>query len=192
MTRSQPTRARTADAGSRPAGRRDAIVVAAYDCLAAKGFEGLRMRDIAAAAGINIATVHYYFPGKEDVVAGVVGYAHEQFRSAAWPAGAPGEPPRPRQHIAAVFDLLAERPGLGQVLSEIALRAGRDPAVAAITRQAELDWRQALLAILGPREDAEALAAALSLAIKGACLPPSGAADLRLARDELLRRLDPE
>jgi AcrR family transcriptional regulator len=47
--------------------RRRSLVLAAYHLIAEGGLERLRTRDIAARAGMNIATLHYYFPGKEDV-----------------------------------------------------------------------------------------------------------------------------
>ena len=60
--------------------RKDALVAAAYKILATRGFEGLRTREVAAAVGVNIATLHYYFPHKEDLIRGVVGYAMGRFR----------------------------------------------------------------------------------------------------------------
>lgn len=40
--------------------RRRSLVLAAYQLIAEGGFERLRTRDIAARAGVNIATLHYY------------------------------------------------------------------------------------------------------------------------------------
>src|SRR2546430_7157743 len=56
-------RARTTHADE----RRRSLVLAAYDLIAEKGFEDLRTRDVAARAGVNIATLHYYFASKEDL-----------------------------------------------------------------------------------------------------------------------------
>src|SRR5207245_5045007 len=61
--------------------RRDELVLAAYRLLAERGFEGLRTRDIAGAVGLNIATLHYYFPTKEALVRGVVHHALGRFRT---------------------------------------------------------------------------------------------------------------
>ncbi len=49
-------RARTTHADE----RRRSLVLAAYDLIAEKGFEDLRTRDVAARAGVNIATLHYW------------------------------------------------------------------------------------------------------------------------------------
>ena len=51
--------------------RRKLIVEAAFKAIADEGFEGLRTRDIADRVGINCATLHHYFPTKEDLIAGV-------------------------------------------------------------------------------------------------------------------------
>src|SRR5205823_12230072 len=55
--------------------RRRALVLAAFGQIAERGFEGLRTREVAAEAGVNIATLHYYFPTKEALIRGVVAHA---------------------------------------------------------------------------------------------------------------------
>ena len=44
--------------------RRREIVEVAWRLFAAKGFDAVRISDVAAAAGVSSAAVHYYFPGK--------------------------------------------------------------------------------------------------------------------------------
>jgi AcrR family transcriptional regulator len=44
---------------------RDRILDAAERLFAEKGFEGTSVRDLAAAAGVNLAAVNYHFGGKE-------------------------------------------------------------------------------------------------------------------------------
>ena len=61
------------------ADRRRALVFAAYRRIATDGFEGLRTRDVAADVGVNIATLHYYFPTKEALIRSVIGHAMERF-----------------------------------------------------------------------------------------------------------------
>jgi DNA-binding transcriptional regulator YbjK len=41
--------------------RRRSLLQAAFDVIAMSGFEGLRTRAVAERAGVNIATLHYYF-----------------------------------------------------------------------------------------------------------------------------------
>jgi AcrR family transcriptional regulator len=47
---------------------RQAILVAARELFAARGVDGVSVRDIAAAAGVNHALVHRYFGAKADMV----------------------------------------------------------------------------------------------------------------------------
>src|SRR5579883_2725357 len=61
--------------------RRRSLVLAAYQLIAEKGFEHLRTRDVATRAGVNIATLHYYFAHKEDLIAGVVDHLLHEFRT---------------------------------------------------------------------------------------------------------------
>src|SRR5437588_12519078 len=63
--------------------RRRSLVLAAYDLIAEKGFEDLRTRDVAMRAGVNIATLHYYFTSKEELIDGVVDYLLDLFSSQA-------------------------------------------------------------------------------------------------------------
>ena len=52
-----------------PAGRDQEIVEAACDVIAAKGFAATSMRDIAAAAGVPIATMYRYIGSKDELLA---------------------------------------------------------------------------------------------------------------------------
>src|SRR2546425_4292453 len=70
--------------------RQEELVVAAYGLVATRGFEGLRTRDVAGAVGLNVATLHYYYPTKEALIRGGVGHAMGRFRSTLSPAGSPG------------------------------------------------------------------------------------------------------
>ncbi|HEY4385054.1 MAG TPA: TetR/AcrR family transcriptional regulator, partial [Ktedonobacteraceae bacterium] len=54
--------------------RRHALIQAAYQSIAEKGFEGLRTREVATQVGIHSATLHHYFPTKEALIQGVVEY----------------------------------------------------------------------------------------------------------------------
>src|SRR5260370_16904870 len=70
--------------------RRRSLVQAAYDLIAEGGFEQLRTRSVAARTGVNIATLHYYFARKEDLIQVVVEYLIQQFMTAYLP-GSPFE-----------------------------------------------------------------------------------------------------
>ena len=126
--------------------RQEALVQAAYELLAERGFEGLRTRDVAAKVGINIATLHYYYPTKEKLIRGVLGYAMGRFRTTLKPAGTPGE--QLRAHFAGIRGLARTDPQLFAVMGELALRGRRDRAIAAIVRDVDTNWEKTLAALL--------------------------------------------
>src|SRR5689334_14666222 len=51
--------------------RREQLVQASYAVFAEKGFDQVRLEDIAGAAGFSKAVVHYYFDKKEEFLVGV-------------------------------------------------------------------------------------------------------------------------
>lgn len=152
--------------------------MAAYRSIAAKGFEGLRTRDIANEVGVNIATLHYYFPTKEDLIRGVVNHARHRFASTMPGPGSPVA--QLARHLRATRLLLLNEPELSRVLGELALRAPRDPSLAEIMRETDDVWYRALHRLLerGIAEgglagglEAGPAAAAIMAALKGASLP---------------------
>ena len=92
MTRQQSKRRRAATAArwSWPRTR----------ALRQEGFEGLRTRDVAADVGVNIGTLHYYFPSKEALIRAAVHHSTAQVRRhAVEQRDAGGTAPRPpRRH----------------------------------------------------------------------------------------------
>ncbi len=69
------------------------LLDSAGSAFAAQGFAGAAVRDICQAAGLNIASVNYYFGDKERLYAETVKYACEKstakFPMPDWPAGTP-------------------------------------------------------------------------------------------------------
>jgi AcrR family transcriptional regulator len=125
--------------------RRQALIRAAFAAIADQGFEGFRLRPIAAAAGIDHSTLHHYFRTKEDLIAAVLEHVTSQLegtmRTDLEPAG------RLRHHLGAVATAIVERPELFIVLDEIDLRARRDATMAANITHDEKGWRAALVAL---------------------------------------------
>src|ERR1700737_1601648 len=101
---------------SRKEDRQKALVQAAFNQIAERGFEGLRTREVAAGVGLNIATLHYYFPTKESLIRGVVAYAMDRFRSTLTPHGSPAD--QLRNHLRAVRKLLRDEPEGGAVMGD--------------------------------------------------------------------------
>jgi AcrR family transcriptional regulator len=131
--------------------RRRSLVQAAYHLIAEGGFERLRTRNIAARAGVNIATLHYYFARKEDLIRGVVEYLLQQFMTAYLP-GSPFEMRTPleqiRGELAEMQYLLQEKPAMFIVLNELVLRSLHDPAIHHMIEWLDEGWHTYLEQII--------------------------------------------
>lgn len=158
--------------------RREQISQAAFASIAERGFEGLRMRDVAERAGVNIATVHYYYASKEHLIHAAYGALQARFRATTPPGGTAGE--RLTAHLRGVRDLLLGDPDLRGVLAEIALRARRDNELEMAIGRTEDAWFAEIRGLLqqGVKDgswvipvDPDATAALLIALCKGACLP---------------------
>jgi AcrR family transcriptional regulator len=179
--------------------RRQALVRAAFGCIAGKGFEGLRLRQVAAEVGIDHSTLHHYFATKADLVAGVVEHATRQF----WPTmpadGSPAE--KLHHHLAALARMITDQPALFTVMAELDLRAHRDPAIRAIIARHEEGWRIVLAEVLrrGAKEAAWTqrleVAAGVELiiaAVKGVGRLPDRAAEVLGQLERLLTTVEPD
>ena len=113
-------------------------MLAAFREIAKGGFEGLRTREVAAEVGINIGTLHYYFPTKESLIGAVLEHAMDRFRTALEPHGSPED--QLRNYLRAVHRLLAREPELGAVMAELVLRSVRDRTTGRILEQMYEQW----------------------------------------------------
>lgn len=161
--------------------QRQALVQAAYELIAEKGFEGLRTRDVADKADVNVATLHYYFKTKEDLIRGVVGYIQQKFleRHTPTPTAPATGLEELRQELADQEYLLQHAPEAYVVLFELGMRSLRDPFIKSIMPQLDTGWRSHIRAYLaqGVQEglfradlDIEAASAALIAFLKGCVL----------------------
>jgi AcrR family transcriptional regulator len=131
---------------SPPVDRRHELVAAAYQQIARLGFEGLRTRDVAAAVGVNVATLHYYFPTKEALIGDVLKHAMQRFRSTMPAGGSPSD--QLRNHFAGIKRLVREEPELFAVMGELALRSARDPAIRELYQQTTEIWQATVRGLL--------------------------------------------
>jgi AcrR family transcriptional regulator len=180
-----------------PPDRRQALVAAAYQQIAERGFEGLRTREVAAAVGVNVATLHYYFPSKESLIGDVLKHAMQRFRS-TMPAG--GETTdQLRAHFAGIRGLARDEPELFAVMGELALRSTRDPVIRDLYQATTSIWRATVRGLIakaaaagtltGPR-NIDAQASLVVAALMGACMvPPFQPERLRETVAELERSL---
>lgn len=141
---------RRAKVGERTDERRGQLVEAAYETLVRTGLAQLRTRDIAAAAGITVATLHYYFPTKEDLVRVVLEYAIRvrivdmlKIRGPR-PDGLAGL----RAMLSALRKQSVTEPGHFRLLHEMVFAAQQDPDLAALLRQWHGNWHTEIRRLL--------------------------------------------
>lgn len=159
--------------------RRSRIVQAAYLTIAEKGFEGLRMREIGARAGLDHSTLHYYFAGKEALIAGVMEYMVLEL-SLGRETTRGGVRLRPREeltsHFAALVRQAREQPAMFVVLAEIHARSTRDPGIRSVMSANERTWKKLIVRILrrgmgcgdfDPALDADVAAEAILALVRG-------------------------
>jgi AcrR family transcriptional regulator len=127
--------------------RRAALLQAAFDVVAEVGFEGLRTRAVANRVGVNIATLHYYFPSKQHLIEGLAQLIGAKFVTLH------GRPPHPtglpaldrlRQEFSDGRFYLKHHPEMLLVLQEFALRGKRDPEVQKTVDQMNAHWRDGI------------------------------------------------
>jgi AcrR family transcriptional regulator len=126
--------------------RRQELVLAAYREIAERGFEGLRTREVAASVGVNIATLHYYFPTKESLIRAVLNHAMERFRTTLTVQASATD--QMRNYLRAVRKLLLEEPELGAVMAELALRSVRDESINSIMDEMYDVWHATMRGLL--------------------------------------------
>ena len=170
---------------------------ATFELIAKNGFEGLRTRDVADRVGVNIATLHYYFPTKESLIRAVLDQAMTRFRSTLTPHGSPAD--QLRNHLRAVRKLLIEEPELKAVMAELALRSARDRSIAAIMAEMYDSWHRAMRGLLRravkegglrPELDSDGVAALIVATLTASTLPTlSGAPRTNQAMRQLERWL---
>jgi TetR/AcrR family transcriptional regulator, regulator of cefoperazone and chloramphenicol sensitivity len=127
--------------------RRSALLQAAFDVIAEAGFEGLRTRAVAMRAGVNIATLHYYFPSKQDLIEGLAQLISAKFVTlhgrSPRPSGLPALD-RLRQEFSDGRFYLKQHPEMLLVMQEFVLRGKRDAEVQKIVDQMNGHWRDGI------------------------------------------------
>lgn len=158
--------------------RRRQLVQIAFDLIASKGFEGLRFQQVAAQAGINNATLYYYFASKEALIQGVVEYMMAELKTP--PVEVDKPPCNALEELRQMFEEARRRlkgnPSFFIVITELALRAKRDPAIDRIGEDRDKFWvnrftgiveRGVAQGIFRSELDREATAASLMIQMKG-------------------------
>lgn len=149
--------------------RRRDLLDAAFALVEEKGLEGLRTRDVAARARVNIATLHYYFATKEDLIVGLVDLVRQKFTERPPRAHGALDPPADtlRAHLQAAWASFNEDPRLAVVLQELVARSHRDPVARGAFRKLHDYWNAMVAGLIRAevaagtiRDDVDAASAA--------------------------------
>lgn len=125
------------------------ILQAAERVFAEQGALGARTRQIAAAAGVNVAQLHYHFGSKEDLYEAVLRRALRQLAErlqGALQDASVTSPDGVARAVRAHFDLLASRPHMVRLMMDALLR--RDERVFGVVRETLLPTLLAALSSL--------------------------------------------
>ncbi|MFI6062216.1 TetR/AcrR family transcriptional regulator [Streptomyces sp. NPDC051286] len=164
--------------------RRAALLDAAEKILFESGYGELTMRAVAATAQTRLGHVQYYFPSRTELIAAVLRRTLDRSLDRLTPlfAGAAADTPSGAEGL--IRQLLAEHDDsrLVRVYAELWALAGRDEAVAAVTRAFYNDYEDHVAGFIRARNPAlsdtacRARARVFTVLIEGASLFRSGIA----------------
>jgi AcrR family transcriptional regulator len=176
-TRTPGARGQRPGKGEAPAaGKRERLVAAAAQMLHQQGVEATTLADIAAAAGVPLGNVYYYFKTKNDIITAVIDAHAAAIRAMLAQLDASHADPAAR--LKALFTALAGESGqvtrygcphgtLCQELAKHGQDAGGPDAVRLVLMP--IDWAERQFAAMG-RADARNLAIQAIAAYQGAAL----------------------
>ena len=155
-------------------GKRERLIEAAAETIYATGVEKTTLADIAAAAGIPLGNVYYYFKTKDALVQAVVESHLAEARIML--AAIDGAYETPRERLKALFGALAQQSDLiarygcphGSLCQELGKRADGAPAAAELMRE-PVEWAERQFAAMG-RPDARDLAIQVIARYQGTAL----------------------
>jgi AcrR family transcriptional regulator len=172
-------------------GKRQRLIDAACQVFYAQGVERTTLADIAAAAGVPLGNVYYYFKTKNDLIGAVIEAHLSEAR--AMLAGLDAAHDGPRGRLKAMFAALAEQSELiatygcpqGSLCTELDKLPG-GPGLAAELMRVPLDWAERQFCALG-RADARDLAVEVIARYQGTALLASTLRDPGLMARESAR-----
>jgi AcrR family transcriptional regulator len=118
----------SATAAQRREQTRNAILEAAWTALARDGYEKITTRRIAQLAGVNVATLHYYFGSKEQLLSEATRFALKdtEYRMRRAMDEAQTATAGLKNLFAAIWEMVQEGPGI--LRYDLIIRGFRDEA----------------------------------------------------------------
>jgi AcrR family transcriptional regulator len=193
------------DPGSDPghADRRARLLDGAIAAIAARGYDAVRLRDVAAACGVTTGMVQHYFDSREELL--VAAFERAAFRQVdSWRESARAEPDDARRLQVLLEQMLSEFGDLDTcvVWSELCASAVRHPDLQTVVRHVFDQWHRLLgdavaagvahgaLVPVMPVEQATALLVAAIDGFELALATGAGAVGSEAARAQVLRLAD--
>ncbi|MFF9654135.1 TetR/AcrR family transcriptional regulator [Streptomyces sp. NPDC014622] len=184
MSGRSPEQGKRTPTTTKGAQRRAALLDAAEKILFESGYGELTMRAVAATAQTRLGHVQYYFPSRTDLIAAVLRRTLGRSLDRLAPLFAGTAEHTPPDTEGLIRQLLAEHddPRLVRVYAELWALAGRDEAVAAVTRTFYGEYQDHVAGFLRARNPAlpdtvcQARARVFTVLIEGASLFRSGIA----------------
>ncbi len=139
--------------------RRNQVLEAAASCFRRSGFHGASMAEISKAAGMSAGHIYNYFDGKDAIIAAFVGKNLERVAAILLDLQQQHDPlqvmfDNAEQHVKENLD-----PALWGLQLEIFSEASRNPAIAAVLRDADARLRGELHGIVKRGREQHQLAA---------------------------------
>jgi TetR/AcrR family transcriptional repressor of bet genes len=122
--------------------RRKAILDAAEQLLAVHGFDALRLRDVAKAAGVSIGMIQHYFTTRDELLHETMRVASER-RARTWIQLASGQE-RARDKVAALIEGSINDRHRCVIWIETCAASTRHPALLADVHRTQKAWQQTL------------------------------------------------
>ena len=131
--------------------REKSIVDAATEVFAWRGYDGARIEEIAATAGISKALIYQHFTGKRDLYGHIMRSGTEEHLRRVLEAAAPGQHSKQRfeRGLSAFLDFVAEHPSLWRVIEQ----AVSDPEIIALDQSQQKRSEKAIAQLLASDEE---------------------------------------
>lgn len=125
-------------------GRREQIVNAALQVMIAEGVYHATTRKIAQAAGVNVATLHYHFHDKEEIILSVMAVLASTYRGRLDERFGSPQPIHDRiaDLLTFIWSEIESAPGEQLVLQEMTLYVLRVPQAAHLAAEKEREIKQ--------------------------------------------------
>jgi AcrR family transcriptional regulator len=139
--------------------RSEEIATAAARVFLTKGFHGASMQDVAREAGVSMGLLYRYFEDKAALIAAAAAIDRAPLLAEITALGEVADPVAGLEALLSRIVDVAGEPGYIDLVTEVAAEACRNPRVAAVLQEDELELHAALVTALASHREAGRLRA---------------------------------